>query len=153
MDKNNIQPHVPGKKYQAKKGRIASAQPPIDRLAGWLARRSRSVRLLIAGLIAVEFTGTAGLLMYGLLLTLPTGTLNVGPFVPADYLTFTLVVLIILGIAFYWIGWRLLVGFNWSGAAFTLGRPGALWVVTALSILFAMSCLILLYAAAAVAPG
>ena len=153
MDKKIVQPQVPSKKYQSKKGRIKPAQPPIDRFAGWLARRSRGVRLLIAGLIAVEFPGTAGLLLYGLLLTLPTGTLNVGPFTAADYLTCTLVALLILGITFYWIGWRLLVGFNWSDSVFKLGRPAALWVVSALSILLVMSCLIFLYAMAAVAPG
>src|SRR5512138_1275376 len=98
MNKNPAQQQVPTKKSQPKKGRALPPRPPIDRFAAWLAQRSRPVRLLIAGLIAVEFTGTIGLFAYGMILTMPPGTFEIGPITTTNFATSILIFLLILGL-------------------------------------------------------
>jgi len=127
--------------------------PLVDRLAEWLARRSRLTRLLIAALIALILTGALSLFLFGYLFAMPSGTFNVGPINPSSILTITLVALAILGVVFYGIGWRVLVGFDVGDDALRPGRPAALWVLFAIIVLFGTLCLLVFFTAIAVAPG
>ncbi|MCC7449248.1 MAG: hypothetical protein IT324_17645 [Anaerolineae bacterium] len=127
--------------------------PLLDRLAGWLARRSRLTRLLIAGVIALILTGALSLFLFGYLFAMPSGTFNVGPFDPSNILTITLAVLAVLGIVFYGIGWRVLVGFDLGDENLRPGRPAALWVLFAIIVLLGTVCLTIFLAVIAVAPG
>jgi hypothetical protein len=127
--------------------------PLVDRLAEWLARRSRLTRLLIAALIALILTGALSLFLFGYLFAMPTGTLNFGPFNPSNVLTITLLILAVLGIVFYGIGWRVLVGFDLGDETLRPGRPAALWVLFAIIVLLGTLCLLVFFTAIAVAPG
>jgi hypothetical protein len=127
--------------------------PPIDRLASWLARRSRATRLVIAGLIAVGLTGVTAYLVYGFLISLPLSSLSIGQTTPWDYVMVLLVVLVIAGFVYYWIGWRVLIGFDFGDTPLIPGRPAALWVMFSLAVFALTLCLIALYTMVAVSPA
>lgn len=127
--------------------------PTVDRLADWLARRSRLTRLMIAGLIAVILTGSLSMFLFSYLFAMPTGTLFFGPFNPSNILTIALLALAVLGLAFYGIGWRVMVGFDMGDESLRPGRPAALWVLFAIIVLFGTLCLVVFFTAIAIAPG
>ncbi len=77
------------------------ATPPmVDRLAEWLAQRSRLTRLMIAGLIAVVLTRSLSIFLFGHLFTMPTDSFYFGPFNPFNILTVILLLLAVLGLVF-----------------------------------------------------
>src|SRR5437868_15234287 len=108
---------------------VARHKPALDRLAEWLARQSRLVRSIIAGLIALVITGAGAIVLYGFLISLPSGSLNIGSLNPGSILLIGLVALVIVGFVLYWVGWRVLIGFDFSDHPVQPGRPAALWVL------------------------
>jgi hypothetical protein len=110
-------------------------------------------RLLIAALIAVGLTGVTALLLYGFLIALPPGSLSIGQTNPSDFLVVALILVTAAGFVYYWIGWRVLIGFDFGEEPLVPGRPAALWVLVSLAILVFTLCLVALYALSAVAPG
>jgi hypothetical protein len=153
MTKKSAPRRVSGKAATTTRSHRQAPAPPIDRLARWLARRSRIARLLIAALIAVGLTGVTALLLYGFLIALPPGSLSIGQTQPADFLVVALLLVTAAGFVYYWIGWRVLIGFDFGEERLTPGRPAALWVLVSLAILVFTLCLAALYALSAVAPG
>jgi len=127
---------------KAKKQRLKPVriQPPpprllIDRLADWLAARSRPARILIGGGIALAFTIALALTLYGLLFNANPDQLTFGP-VNADNLSILLLCFVVgAGFAFYWVGWRVLIGFDFEQEALRPGRPAALWLIIGLAVL------------------
>jgi hypothetical protein len=107
----------------------------LDRLARWLARRSRLARSVIAGLVALVLTGALGVFIYGFLFALPSGSLNIASLKPTDLVTGLLVVLAVIGLALYWVGWRVLIGFDFGETALEPGRPAAIWVLIGVAVL------------------
>jgi hypothetical protein len=153
MSKNNAPRRVPDKAARTTKTSRQAPLPPIDRLANWLARRSRFVRLAIAALIAVGLTGVTALLLYGFLIALPQGSLNLGQTQPSDFLIIVMILVVVAGVVFYWIGWRVLIGFDFGDRPLVPGRPAALWVLISLVVLAFSLCLVAVYTLSAVAPG
>ena len=104
-------------------------KPPIDRFGAWLGRRSRAARSVIAIVIAMILSIGLTLALYGALLNADPNRLKFGP-LNADNLPFVLVVFVVIaGGAFYWVGWRVLIGFDFEDEALEPGRPAALWVL------------------------
>ena len=153
MSKKSPPRRVSVKAASTTKARLQPQSLPVDRLAKWLARRSRVVRLLIAALIAVGLTGVTAILLYGFLIALPQGSLNVGQTNPSDFLVIALILVTAAGFVYYWIGWRVLIGFDFGEQPLVPGRPAALWVLVSLAVLVFTLCLAALYALSAVAPG
>src|SRR4051812_38987420 len=89
-----------------------SPPSPLKRVERWLGRRSRLARSIIGLLISMITVGIVGVLIYGYFLDLPPGALNIGSMSPTDFLTALLIVLTILGLILYGIGWRLFLGFG-----------------------------------------
>ena len=131
----------------SKKNRVSRTssgpQSRLGALARWLARRSRLVRLLIAGLVALVLTGSLGLFIYSYLFSLSPGSLYIGSLKPLDLVTILLIVLFIFGLAFYWIGWRVLVGFDFGETALEPGRPAAIWVLVGVAV-FAVTLVVVI---------
>jgi len=126
------------RRYSARARVAAPYKPPIDRLGSWLSQRSRLVRTVIAASIALVLTAALVLLVYAYLL-------NVGPDSLSRYLgehleliTIGLIIFTIIGLGFYWVGWRLLIGFDLSDETVEPGRGAALWVMFAFFVLITM---------------
>src|SRR5437016_3652190 len=104
----------------------------VDRLADWLARQPRLLRSILAGLVALAVTLVIALIVYGFLISLPPGSLNIGSTSSYDVVTIALSLLVVLGLVLYWVGWRVLVGFDLGDTPLRPGRPAALWVLAGL---------------------
>ncbi len=113
---------------------IAPNQPPIDRLATWLGNRSRAVRGLICGGVALSFTIALALLLYGSLFNVPANQAKIGPINLSDLPLVLLVLLSITGLVLYWVGWRVMIGFDADEMPLQPGRPAALWVLIGASV-------------------
>jgi hypothetical protein len=129
------------------------AQPGLERFAGWLGRQSRLVRSVLAGLVALTITGLVALLFYGFLLNAPPGNLNLGPINPDNVLTAGLISLSVVGFILYWLGWRLLIGFDSGETALQPGRAAALWVLFGLAGLVITIILVIVYVITVIAPA
>lgn len=124
----------------------------LDTLAHWLSQRSRLARSMIAGLVALVLTGALGLLIYGLLFSLPVGSLNIGSLKPMDLITVLLIALTVIGLALYWIGWRVLIGFDFGETALKPGRPAAIWVLIGVAVLVVTALIALINTLIALSP-
>lgn len=107
----------------------------IDRLADWLGHRSRPIRTLIAGGVAVVLTIALALTLVGMLLNTPPERLSFGPLDASGVATALFVFLVVAGFAFYWVGWRVLIGFDFEDSPLQPGRPAALWVMLGILLL------------------
>ena len=132
---------------------VARPKPALDRLADWLGRQSRLVRSILAGLVALTVTGLVALLFYGFLLNIPPGSLNIGPVNPGNVLTVGLIALSVIGFVLYWLGWRVLIGFDNGENALQPGRPAALWVLFGLAALIVTIILVTVYVITVMTPG
>jgi hypothetical protein len=115
----------------------AKAAPKVDllaRLATWLGRRSRALRIVLAALAALILTAVIALLLFSLLFRVRPDQIDVAL---ANAL---LLGTAIAGVAFYWLGWRLMVGFEFSETPLQIGKAAALYVL--LSALIALGALI-----------
>ena len=107
-------------------------QPPIDRLANWLATRSRPLRILIALLISGALTISVTVFLFGLLSGADPNRL------PGSADTFVIILLIVslgAGIAFYWVGWRVMLGFDFEDQPLRPGRAAAWWLIAGIVLL------------------
>ncbi len=129
------------------------AQPGLERFAGWLGRQPRLIRSVLAGLVALTITGLVALLFYGFLLNAPPGNLNLGPINPDNVLTAGLISLSVVGFILYWLGWRLLIGFDSGETALQPGRAAALWVLFGLAGLVITIILVIVYVITVIAPA
>jgi hypothetical protein len=132
---------------------VTQSKPGLDRLADWLGRQSRLVRSMLAGLVALSITGLVALLFYGFLLSVPPGSLNIGPVNPGNVLTIGLIALSVIGFVLYWLGWRVLIGFDYTETPLQPGRPAALWVLLGLLALIVTVVLVVVYVVQVITPG
>ncbi len=117
---------------------VPRATPPIDRIGAWLGRQSRLVRTLLSSGVATVLTIALALILFGTLFNTVPDRLTFGPF-NANNLPFILFVfLVVAGILFYWVGWRVLIGFDFEETALNPGRAGALWVMLGGAVLIAV---------------
>jgi hypothetical protein len=115
----------------------AKAAPQVDlltRLAQWLGRRSRALRIVLAALAALILTAVIALLLFSLFFRTRPDQIDVAL---ANAL---LLGTAIIGMAFYWLGWRLMVGFEFSETPLQIGKAAALYVL--FSALIALGALI-----------
>jgi len=111
--------------------------PPLRGLAGFAARLanlSRSVRIVIAALMALIFTAAAALLVYNVLFRIRPDRITD----TQALLTGTLIGLAAFGFGLYWLGWRLLVGFDFGETPLQPGSAAALYVLLGLLTLILM---------------
>jgi hypothetical protein len=121
----------------SKKIKAAQLHRPstLDRFAVWLGQQSRLTRSFLAGLVALSVTGAIALVIYSVLMGLSAGNYTMYVLSRVDILTVLLVVFFIIGLALYWVGWRVLIGFDLGETALQPGRPAALWVAFGLIVL------------------
>jgi hypothetical protein len=119
----------------------AQEQMPIDRLGGWLSRQPRLLRSFLAGFVAISLAGTIALLEYSYLLTVPPSNPLFSVMDDPNLLLINLIILTVLGIALYWIGWRLMIGFDLGNTPFHPGRSAAIWLVVGLLVFLTTACL------------
>jgi hypothetical protein len=101
----------------------------LDTLATRLNGMPRLVRMLISGLIAALVTGVVGVTLFSGLFQIPPERLRFWFITPDNVGTVLLTVLCVVGFFLYWVGWRVLLGFDFGDDPFTVTRAGALWVV------------------------
>jgi hypothetical protein len=104
-------------------------KPPIDRFGVWLGQRSRLVRSLIAIGVAMTLSIGITLALYAALLNANPSRLTLGPLSADSVPLILLVFVVIAGMAFYWVGWRVLIGFDFEDESLEPGRPAAWWVL------------------------
>lgn len=107
---------------------------PLMRLANWLGRRSRAMRILLAALAALILTAALALLLFNSLFRIRPDQLNV------TLANAMLLGTALLGLASYWLGWRLLVGFDFGESPLQVGKAAALYVL--ISALIGIAALI-----------
>jgi len=115
----------------------AKTAPKVDlltRLAIWLGKRSRPLRIVFAALAALILTAVIALLLFSLFFRTRPDQIDVAL---ANAL---LLGTAIIGMAFYWLGWRLMVGFEFSETPLQIGKAAALYVL--FSALIALGALI-----------
>jgi len=119
---------------------LAARVHPLDRAAGWIGRRSRFVRTLICGWIALIFTVGTALILYRALYRTDPRKLTSGVLTLANLPWFVFIFLAVLGYAFYWAGWRVLIGFDFDDHPLQPGRAAAVWVLfgAVLTVMFVM---------------
>src|SRR5690349_14971974 len=106
-------------------------EPLIDRASNWLGSWPRVLRMLLNLVISAGLTGVVGLGLFSLLYLLPPDSL------PLNTTTLVLIGLSILGIVLYWVGWRVLIGFNWEATPHRPGRAALIWVLFSLLVFIA----------------
>ncbi len=72
--------------------------------------------------------------LFGALLNANPDRLTFGP-LNADNLPFILFGFLgIAGLAFYWVGWRIMIGFDFDDVPLQPGRPAAVWVLIGVAV-------------------
>jgi hypothetical protein len=89
------------------------------------------------------------MLLYGYLISLPTGSLNIGPFTPATALTVLTVLVIVVASGLYWLSWRLLVGWNDEQRSIPAARGAALLVLFTMVVVAVIVVVMIIQAIAA----
>jgi hypothetical protein len=126
--------------------------PVAERFGEWLVWQPRLLRSGLAALIAIILTGALGLAVYGYLLSLPIGSLNIGTEQAANIIPILLMVLAVFGVIAYAVGWRLFIGFG-GEEIFRPGRGAMIWVILGAAVLVGTVALMALYAAVAMSAG
>jgi hypothetical protein len=124
----------------------------LDNLASWITRRSRRTRIILVSLIAAVVTCALALLLYNIVFSLSLEQLQFGPINADNILSFISLILILIGIALYWVGWRVMIGFDLGEEPYQPGRAGALWVLFGGIVLVGVIITALLMVAQATAP-
>ncbi|HRE47166.1 MAG TPA: hypothetical protein PLD47_05525 [Aggregatilineales bacterium] len=139
-------------------GRLAKPRPPrppfpqwvIQGLTVWIARRRRPTRIVLAAVLALVMGFAGAVLVFGILFSI-----DAERFAGID--PYTLNTVIVLGmIAFgffcYWIGWRVMVGFDFEETPLQPTRTAALWVLFVAGFAFVVALLSLIAVAVAFSP-
>jgi len=113
----------------------ARRQSAIDSLAHWIARQSRLVRSSLAAVVALVLAGAVALIIYSLVLQISPSSYTFFTLNRLNILTLLFGFCVVLGLVFYWVGWRLLIGFDFGETALQPGRPAALWILFGLLVL------------------
>src|SRR5450432_314453 len=116
----------------------APQKPPIVRFGNWLGHRSRLVRSIIAAFVALDLTCALVLMVYAFVLNIGPQSLSFYLSEHLELLYVGLVIFIIIGFGFYWVGWRLLFGFDFGDEVVEPGQGAGLWVMFALFVLITM---------------
>jgi hypothetical protein len=95
----------------------------LARTAHWLSKRARRTRILLAALTALITTTVIALILFNLFFRTRPDQINIGL---ANAL---LIGVAFLGLALYWLGWRLLVGFDFAETPLQIGKAAALYVL------------------------
>lgn len=98
----------------------------LDRIAAWLGHLSRPIRILIAAILALLITLAAAVLTFGFLFSLNARQFGSNP---STIIVPTIIGLTAIGFISYWIGWRVLVGFDFGQEPLHPGRPAARWLI------------------------
>lgn len=128
----------------SKKSRIQEpvrGSTPLDALAAWIGRRSRIVRFSLAGIVALSLTGALVLLVYGFLFSLSPDNGLFDAVSGVDIITILFVVFAVVGFFFYWVGWRLMIGFDFAETPLVPGRGAAIWLMVGLTVGMFTACL------------
>lgn len=118
----------------------------LDRIANWLDGLPRLVRALLSAIVSTFITGAIAVLLFGALLRLSAEQIG------SNTLSIVTFGLLGIGILFYWIGWRVLIGFDMSETPFEVGRAGAWWVIFGFVSFIAVVILGLIWTAEALGP-
>jgi hypothetical protein len=110
--------------YQRMAAERAAYIHPLDRVAAWIGRRSRLTRTIMCALIALVFTITMTILIYGTFFSLDPRRLQIGPLNVNNLPFFTFILLAIIGYTFYWAGWRVMIGFDMEASGSALADSG-----------------------------
>lgn len=110
-------------------------QSAIDNFARWIARQPRLIRSLLAASVALILAGAVALIIYSLALQISPNSYTYFTLNRFNLLTGLFAFCVVLGLVFYWVGWRLLIGFGFWGTILEPGRPAALWVLFGLVVL------------------
>lgn len=102
--------------------------------AARLGSLSRFLRIVIAALMALIFTAAAALLVYNVLFQIRPDQITDAQ----ALLTGTLIGLAVFGFGLYWLGWRLLVGFDFGETPLQPGPAAAIYVLFGLITLIVM---------------
>lgn len=129
--RQNVNVATPAREFRL---RLPRLWPREVRVQQWLAGRSRTVRVIVAVVVATVLTGAIALLLYGVLFQIPPAQLVFGPINQQNILTVTVTALAIGGLVIYWVSWRLLVGFDFGAEPLTPGRAAARWVLLGLAV-------------------
>ncbi|MFQ3535667.1 MAG: hypothetical protein SNJ58_07305 [Aggregatilineales bacterium] len=103
--------------------RSAFKVEPLARLAHWLGKRSRGARILIAALAALILTAVSTLVLFNNFFRIRADQIDV------NVANALLLGTAVLGLALYWLGWRLLVGFDFSETPLQVGKMAAAYVL------------------------
>ncbi len=95
----------------------------LARTVHWLSKRARRTRILLAALTALIITTVIALILFNLFFRTRPDQINIGL---ANAL---LIGVALLGLALYWVGWRLLVGFDFAESPLQIGKAAALYVL------------------------
>jgi len=75
------------------------------------------------------------LVLYAALLNADPQRLTFGPLNTDNLPWILLAFIVIAGVAFYWVGWRVLIGFDFEDEPLEPGRPAAWWVLLGIVVL------------------
>src|SRR5689334_23074494 len=107
----------------------AAQQLPIDRAADWIGKQTRPIRSFLAAFVALTLAGTAALLEYNYLVQVEPGNPLFSMMENPGFLLVNLIILAVLGLVLYWIGWRLMIGFDSGDTPLKPGRAAAVWLL------------------------
>lgn len=79
--------------------------------------------------------------------------MNIGPFSPDTFLNLSLILCAVVGIAAYYYGWRVLVGFDEDATPFQPGRSAAIFILVSLAVLVVTVAVMVVNAAIAVSSS
>jgi len=134
MSKNSIEKSS-FRRYSPKARVVGPRKNFLDHFAKWLGSKSRLVRSVIAAIIALILSSALVLASYGALLSLSSKELAVFLSEHPETLSVILVFLLIIGIGLYWVGWRILIGFDRGETVLEPGRSAAIWVIFGMLVL------------------
>jgi succinate dehydrogenase hydrophobic anchor subunit len=142
MSKNSVVARRRRKSRERQERRAEKASPP------------RSLReRLITALIAIVLTVAFGLFIFEAIFPTTYEAPTTAQSTMTENFTLTMLALVVAGLIFYWIGWRVLVGFDFRETALKPGRAAAIWVCLGILTLLGIFVLAFIGLLQAVAPS
>lgn len=121
--------------------------PLLDTLGVRIARLPRLLRMALAALVSAVITGAIGISAFTLLFQLPVNQL------PENILTLMLIGLAAVGVVMYWVGWRVMLGFDFEEEPLQPGRAAVLWLGFGVLVLIVAVVLSIVAALEATGPA